>query len=167
MTEPPAPAPSRLRPWLLAVGLLVLVALAFLGGAITSAKLTIVPPPASTSRVTNRPRPDVVVADTDEEAMELWANSGAFCGAAWFAPFGFSKLLAPPDQAGSLTPQDLMDRGMLLVGSPDTVSRQMETLTKDTPVKWLFAWTYNGLMPHDKILRSLELFQTKVLPRFD
>ena len=108
---------------------------------------------------------DVVVADTDEEAMELWGNSGAFCGAAWFAPFGFNKLLAPPGE--SLTPQDLMDRGMLLVGSPDTVSHQMETLLNDTPVRWLFAWTYNGLMPHDKIMRSLELFQTKVLPRFE
>ncbi len=108
---------------------------------------------------------DVVVADTDEEALELWGNSGAFCGAAWFAPFGFNKLLAPPGE--SLTPQDMMDRGMLLVGSPDTVSRQMETLVKDTPVRWLFAWTYNGLMPHEKIMRSLELFQTKVLPRFE
>ena len=110
---------------------------------------------------------DVVVADTDEEALELWGNSGAFCGAAWFAPFGFSRLLTEPDSTGSLTPQDLMDRGMLLVGSPDTVSRQMETLMKETPVRWLFAWTYNGLMPHDKIMRSLELFQTKVLPRFE
>ena len=26
---------------------------------------------------------DVVVADSDEEAMALWSNSGAYCGAAW------------------------------------------------------------------------------------
>src|SRR5439155_19746798 len=31
---------------------------------------------------------DVVIADTDEEALALWNDSGAFCGAAWFAPFG-------------------------------------------------------------------------------
>ena len=35
-----------------------------------------------------------------------------------------------------------------------------------TPIRWLFAWTYNGLMAHDKIMRSLDLFATKVLPRF-
>ncbi len=35
-----------------------------------------------------------------------------------------------------------------------------------TPVRWLFAWTYNGLVPHEKLMRSLELFSTKVLPRF-
>jgi hypothetical protein len=35
-----------------------------------------------------------------------------------------------------------------------------------TPIRWLFAWTYNGLMPHAKLMRSLDLFATKVLPRF-
>ena len=65
-----------------------------------------------------------------------------------------------------LTPPELMERGLILVGTPDTVSRQMERLVEGTPVRWLFAWTYNGLTPHDKIMRSLELFATKVLPRF-
>jgi alkanesulfonate monooxygenase SsuD/methylene tetrahydromethanopterin reductase-like flavin-dependent oxidoreductase (luciferase family) len=109
---------------------------------------------------------DVVVADSDEEALELWQQTGAFCGAAWFAPFGFWRGYTEPGRAEMLTPPELMDRGLILVGSPDTVSRQVETMLKGTPVRWLFAWTYNGLMPHEKILKSLELFQTKVLPRF-
>jgi alkanesulfonate monooxygenase SsuD/methylene tetrahydromethanopterin reductase-like flavin-dependent oxidoreductase (luciferase family) len=108
---------------------------------------------------------DVVVAGTDEEAQEMWHNGGAFCGAAWFRPFGFERLINAPDEP-RLSPQEMMDRGMLLVGSPDTVSRQLERLLSDTPVRWLFAWTYNGLVPHEKVLRSLELFATKVLPRF-
>ena len=109
---------------------------------------------------------DVIVADTDEEALELWGRGAAFCGAAWFAPFGFQRVLVEPGREEMLTPQMMMERGMLLIGTPDTVSRQMERLLSDTPVRWLFAWTYNGLVPHDKILRSLELFATKVLPRF-
>jgi len=109
---------------------------------------------------------DLVVADTDEEAMELWHNGGAFCGAAWFAPFGFWRGYTEPGRTEMLTPQELMERGLILVGTPDSVSRQVETMLQGTPVKWLFAWTYNGLVPHDKILRSLELFATKVLPRF-
>ncbi|MCH8025774.1 MAG: LLM class flavin-dependent oxidoreductase [Chloroflexi bacterium] len=109
---------------------------------------------------------DVVVADSDEEALELWGNSGAFCGAAWFSPFGFDRGLTDPARGERFTPQEMMERGMLLVGTPDTVSRQMEALLEQTPVRWLFAWTYIGLMPHDKIMRSLELFATKVLPRF-
>ena len=108
---------------------------------------------------------DVVVADTDQEALELWGQSGAFCGAAWFAPFGFDRGLTEPGRE-RFTPQEMMERGILLVGTPDTVSRQMERLLADTPVRWLFAWNYIGLMAHDKIMRSLELFKTKVLPRF-
>ena len=75
-------------------------------------------------------------------------------------------MLTEPERTDQITPEEMMERGMLLVGTPDTVSRQMERLLKDTPVRWLFAWTYNGLIPHDKIMRSLELFSTKVLPRF-
>ena len=108
---------------------------------------------------------DVVVADTDQEAQELWRDAGAFCGAAWFSPFGFDRGLTEPGRE-RFTPQEMMERGMLLVGTPDTVSRQMERLLNDTPVRWLFAWNYIGLMAHDKIMRSLELFKTKVLPRF-
>jgi alkanesulfonate monooxygenase SsuD/methylene tetrahydromethanopterin reductase-like flavin-dependent oxidoreductase (luciferase family) len=107
---------------------------------------------------------DVIVADTDEEAMALWADSGAFCGAAWFAPFGFSRGLADPESGEP--PEDLLADGLALVGTVDTVSRQLERLAARLPVDWLFAWTYNGLVPHAKLLGSLERFATKVLPRF-
>jgi alkanesulfonate monooxygenase SsuD/methylene tetrahydromethanopterin reductase-like flavin-dependent oxidoreductase (luciferase family) len=109
---------------------------------------------------------DVMVAETDQEALELWGQGGAFCGAAWFAPFGFQRVLIEPGRVEPLTPQEMLENGMLLVGGVDTVSRQLERLLSYTPVKWLFAWTYNGLVPHAKIMRSLELFATKVLPRF-
>jgi alkanesulfonate monooxygenase SsuD/methylene tetrahydromethanopterin reductase-like flavin-dependent oxidoreductase (luciferase family) len=109
---------------------------------------------------------DVVVADTDEEALNLWQQGGAFCGAAWFAPFGFWRGFTEPGTQEMLSVPEQLERGLVLVGSPDTVSRQVETILKDTPMRWLFAWTYNGLIPHDKIMRSLELFKTKVLPRF-
>jgi alkanesulfonate monooxygenase SsuD/methylene tetrahydromethanopterin reductase-like flavin-dependent oxidoreductase (luciferase family) len=109
---------------------------------------------------------DVVVAETDDEARALWSKGAAFCGSAWFAPFGFWRGFTEPGREGMLTPDEQMERGLVLVGTPDTVSRQIERLIEGTPVRWLFAWTYNGLIPHDKILHSLELFKTKVLPRF-
>jgi alkanesulfonate monooxygenase SsuD/methylene tetrahydromethanopterin reductase-like flavin-dependent oxidoreductase (luciferase family) len=107
---------------------------------------------------------DVIVADTDAEALELWSHGAAFCGAAWFAPFHFGDVLVEPGSAARPTPQQMVEDGMLLVGSVDTVRRSLERLQRDTPVNWLFAWQYNGLIPHGKILRSLELFATKVLP---
>lgn len=60
---------------------------------------------------------------------------------------------------------ELRASGLALVGSPDTVTRQLETLLARLPVSWLFAWTYNGLIPHAKLMNSIDLFATKVLPR--
>lgn len=110
---------------------------------------------------------DVIVADTDEEAMELWRRGPAFSHQMWFAPFNFGRGLIPPGGDKPMSPEEMMERGLLLVGSVDTVTRQIEQMKKVSPVRWIFAWTYNGLNPHDKILKSLELFKTKVLPRFD
>jgi hypothetical protein len=45
------------------------------------------------------------------------------------------------------------------------VTRQIETLLKRLPVSWIFAWMYNGLMAHDRLMKTIELFATKVLPR--
>jgi len=39
---------------------------------------------------------DVVIADTDEEAKQLWRDSGYFCGHHWFESFGFSQGLTDP-----------------------------------------------------------------------
>lgn len=105
---------------------------------------------------------DLIVAPTDEEALALWADSGVFCGGEWFEPFGFSRGLVDPD-TGELP--DILGQSLALVGSIDTVTRQLEALRKRLPVRWLFAWTYNGLVPHDRIMHSLYRFATRVLPR--
>jgi alkanesulfonate monooxygenase SsuD/methylene tetrahydromethanopterin reductase-like flavin-dependent oxidoreductase (luciferase family) len=109
---------------------------------------------------------DVIVADTDEQAMALWRHGAAFCGAAWFAPFHFGDVLRVPGREQPLSVREMSELGLLLVGSVDTVTRQMERMLALTPVRWIFAWQYNGLVPNPAILRSLELFQTEVMPRF-
>ena len=52
------------------------------------------------------------------------------------------------------------------MGTVDSVCRQLEKLLERLPARWLFAWTYNGLIPHPKLMRSIERFATGVLPRF-
>jgi alkanesulfonate monooxygenase SsuD/methylene tetrahydromethanopterin reductase-like flavin-dependent oxidoreductase (luciferase family) len=105
---------------------------------------------------------DLIIADTDDEAKAIWRDSGQFCGNEWFAPFGFGKAMEDPG-TGKLP--DVFANSMVLVGSVDTVTRQMEQLLARLPVKWLFAWIYNGLIRHDLIMKTLELFWTKVVPR--
>jgi alkanesulfonate monooxygenase SsuD/methylene tetrahydromethanopterin reductase-like flavin-dependent oxidoreductase (luciferase family) len=102
---------------------------------------------------------DVIVADTDEEAWALWRDSGAFVGAAWFAPFGFGSAIPLPGEApGSVSPEVMHQRGLIWVGSPDTVRRQMRQTLERLPLKYVMAWQYNGLMPRAAIQKSLELY---------
>jgi alkanesulfonate monooxygenase SsuD/methylene tetrahydromethanopterin reductase-like flavin-dependent oxidoreductase (luciferase family) len=105
---------------------------------------------------------DVIVAPTDDEAMALWAESGLFCGREWFEPCGFAKGLADPVTGEN---PSLFETGLALVGSVDTVTRQLERLRARLPIRWLFAWTYNGLIPHQQLMWSIEAFATRVLPR--
>ncbi len=106
---------------------------------------------------------DVIIADTDERARALWADSAAFCGAAWFQPFGFSRGLIDPETGEP--PSDLFADGLALVGTADTVTRQLEHLLERLPAQWIFAWTYNGLIPHSALMPSIESFYRSVLPR--
>ncbi len=109
---------------------------------------------------------DVIICDTDEEAVHWWRHGAAFCGAAWFAPFHFGDVLRGPDGAPP-TPEQMLSDGTVLVGSVASVRRQMEQLLEQTPVEWIFAWMYSGLIPHAVNMKSIELFKTKVLPGFE
>ncbi|GIK82862.1 MAG: alkane 1-monooxygenase [Alphaproteobacteria bacterium] len=109
---------------------------------------------------------DVVVADTDEEAMKLWEDSGRFTTKAWFEPFGFRKYTKGPDEECFPTPQEAVERGYALVGTVDTVARALEANLRQYPVDWLFCYTYNALIPHAKLMKSVEKFWTEIMPRF-
>ena len=109
---------------------------------------------------------DVIVADTDEEAWALWRNSGAWVGASWFAPFDFGRAIPlPGEERDAITPEVMHERGLIWIGSPETVRRQVEQTLERLPVSYVMAWTFNGLMPLEKIQRSLDLFQNDVLAK--
>lgn len=109
---------------------------------------------------------DLVIADTDAEAQALWENSSRFAARIWFEPFGFRRGMIDPDSGDIPSPEEFLRDGYALVGSVDTVCRQLETVAARVPLEWLFCWMFNGMIPHDKLLRTIDLFATKVLPRF-
>jgi alkanesulfonate monooxygenase SsuD/methylene tetrahydromethanopterin reductase-like flavin-dependent oxidoreductase (luciferase family) len=109
---------------------------------------------------------DVIIADTDEEAMAMWRDSGQFSGRAWFEPFGFRRGMQDPKTGTFPTPEEVIALGYAYVGTVDTVLRAMETQQKRQPVDWVFCYTYNSLVPHPVLMKSIETFWTKVMPRF-
>jgi alkanesulfonate monooxygenase SsuD/methylene tetrahydromethanopterin reductase-like flavin-dependent oxidoreductase (luciferase family) len=109
---------------------------------------------------------DVIITDTDEEAMALWRDSGQFSGRAWFEPFGFRRGMQDPGTGKYPTAEEIIAMGYAYVGTVDTVLRAMETQQKRQPVDWVFCYTYNALVPHPILMKSIETFWTKVMPRF-
>ena len=108
---------------------------------------------------------DVIIADTDAEAVALWKDSGVFSGRAWFEPFGFRKGVIDPVTGVAPTAEESLRNGYALVGTVDRVTRNLEAIKRRLPVDWLFCYTYNSLVPHPVLMRSIERFWTEVLPR--
>jgi alkanesulfonate monooxygenase SsuD/methylene tetrahydromethanopterin reductase-like flavin-dependent oxidoreductase (luciferase family) len=108
---------------------------------------------------------DIIIGNSDEEARQLWTQSATFAGDAWFAPFGFRRGMHDPTTGVAPTAEEAIAKGYALVGTVDKVTRSLEALRERLPVDWIFGWTHNGLVPHAQLMRSIELFHTKVLAR--
>ena len=64
-----------------------------------------------------------------------------------------------------MSPQEMIDLGYALVGNVDTVCRRLEATLERLPAEWIFFWAFNGLVPHAAMLRTIERWQTQVLPK--
>lgn len=110
----------------------------------------------------------VLVADTDAEAHAL-ANDYVFEWNFWFRNWGFNLVIAQGNEDPWAIPtsaEALMERGMLIAGSPTTVCRQIEKMLKATPVEYLWLFSQNESIPQKQLMRSVELMTTKVWPHF-
>ena len=111
---------------------------------------------------------EVIVAETDAEAEAVAREAGSFIWNNFFVPFGFNAAIAGPGEGPFDMPatfETLVERGLVIHGSPDTVNRKMEALLKQLPVDYFWMFIYNH-MPHDKNMKSLELLTEKVWPNF-
>jgi probable LLM family oxidoreductase len=97
------------------------------------------------------------VADTDQQAREeLWPHHkglrdriGAERG--W-----------PPVTRASFDQE--ADSGSLYVGAPQTVARKIATTAKALGISRFDMKYSSGTLPHDKLMRSIELYGMKVIP---
>ena len=69
--------------------------------------------------------------------------------------------LAPARLAGGTTPVPTES-----VSSDEFMPLPRTEQQKRQPVDWVFCYTYNGLVPHPVLMKSIEKFWTKVMPRF-
>jgi probable LLM family oxidoreductase len=97
------------------------------------------------------------VADTDEQAREeYWLHYKASRDR-----LGAERGWPPTSRAAF---DQEVDGGALHLGAPDTVARRIATTMKDLGAV-RFDMKYSaGTLPHDKIMRCIELYGTKVMP---
>jgi len=124
------------------------------------------------------------VADTDEEAEELYSehclyffNRCLHVAPQFSDPPGYRTLktikagkldqLRAENQKvfENLTWKDLVEKGFIIAGSPDTVREQSEEMIKTLNVGHVFGLFHIGNMPDWKVRRSSKLFAEKVMPQ--
>ena len=98
------------------------------------------------------------VADTDEQARrELWphfkANRDRIGGERGW----------PPTTAAEFDAE--ADGGSLYVGSPETVAQRIARTVRILGADRFDLKYANGTMPHEQLMRSVELYATQVMPR--
>ena len=117
---------------------------------------------------------DVYVADTDEQA---WREAGPEITRFWqlatdnfwrgdtISPESLPKFTERyPYFPGGLTVQKMNEWGTSLIGSPQTViktAREMIAIARPDTLVGMFSF---GGLRHEQVMRSIELFATKVMP---
>ena len=100
------------------------------------------------------------IAETDEEALEqLWPNYAA----------GFGRI-GRERGWGPMTVQHFMSEaqgGSLYVGSPETVAQKIAYAVTSLGAKRFDLKHANGPMPTAPLMKSIELYATKVAPRVE
>jgi alkanesulfonate monooxygenase SsuD/methylene tetrahydromethanopterin reductase-like flavin-dependent oxidoreductase (luciferase family) len=90
----------------------------------------------------------------------------------WYARFGFMEGArldgeeGPVPKPGEHLADRLINSGLLIGGTVDSVKKQIEGFLTELPIDyfvWLFHW---GMIPRDEGLRMLELFATEIMPEF-
>jgi probable F420-dependent oxidoreductase len=109
---------------------------------------------------------EVVIAETDEQAREMAERHllinyrDEYGGGTWKHPLIGSEDTAPVDQF------DAISRDRFLVGSPDTIIKQLQVFERAFGVDHLVCRLYFPGIPHDFIIDELRLLASEVIPAF-
>jgi alkanesulfonate monooxygenase SsuD/methylene tetrahydromethanopterin reductase-like flavin-dependent oxidoreductase (luciferase family) len=120
----------------------------------------------------------VYVAETDEQAhaegrqhIEWLFHKGLKQGLERVMPPGYTSpgslrgmLASRSKPFNELTYEEIIDNGMAVVGSPDSVGERFEALIDELGFGQVISLMGVGDMPHYRTVKSMELFATQVMP---
>ena len=120
----------------------------------------------------------IYVAETDQQAIddvrphvELFFNKLLRYPPEMLLPPGYMSiesykrvLRTKSSLLSSLTVETLMERDIIVVGSPDTVLGKLRKYHSEVGLGYFLGMFQIGSMPHDMAMRSMELFAGEVMP---
>ncbi len=111
---------------------------------------------------------DVYVADTMEQARREFEDA-VMNSYRWILHWrGLGNLMNVGEEVTEdmeLSFDFLHPRNQL-VGTPEFVAEKIEELREELGLEHMLLWTTHPGLPHEKAMRSLELFSEQVMPRF-
>jgi len=110
---------------------------------------------------------EIVVADTEAEAIAIQERGLGYIWTRWHDWFGFNEALRYPGETGVIpnTMAAVRERGYSLCGTVDSVARQLEKVVEALKPEMLVPWMSVGPAPIDGLLKSNELLVERVLPK--
>jgi alkanesulfonate monooxygenase SsuD/methylene tetrahydromethanopterin reductase-like flavin-dependent oxidoreductase (luciferase family) len=72
----------------------------------------------------------------------------------------------PRKTFGQMSYDDLVEAGMVIVGSPESVTEQVHRLRGELGFGQIMALMCIGDTPHERVVRTMELFAREVAPEF-
>jgi alkanesulfonate monooxygenase SsuD/methylene tetrahydromethanopterin reductase-like flavin-dependent oxidoreductase (luciferase family) len=118
---------------------------------------------------------EVYVAPTDEQArreakdylMHYWNLWGRFTQfvKAGQVPASFESWYQRAPRLFAMSFEELIDAGLVLIGSPETVARQIRRHRDELDLAVFVCSFQLGGMPHDLVMGSLRAFGAEVMPR--
>jgi len=113
---------------------------------------------------------DCMVLRDSAEAHYHAANGNGFVWPKWFAPIGFNEAMRRAGETGPVPAECdykfLVDRGMEFVGNPDEVNAMMQEMVEKHNPEYFLMWQYAGPIPHEAMMRNLELWATEIMPNW-
>ncbi|HEY7609249.1 MAG TPA: LLM class flavin-dependent oxidoreductase [Alphaproteobacteria bacterium] len=110
---------------------------------------------------------NLAVGRTHEEAMET-ARQGSAFWTHWLGEFGFFEALRMKGQEGSVpkTFEQMLKSGFEIVGTPDTVAKEIQRLKDELNVEYMIFIMYGGIVEQRRMLDTIRLFGEHVIPKF-
>jgi alkanesulfonate monooxygenase SsuD/methylene tetrahydromethanopterin reductase-like flavin-dependent oxidoreductase (luciferase family) len=106
----------------------------------------------------------IVIADTDADALRIAQPAHEMYHASLTKLWRENKATTPVAQVSVSAIEDSVRSGATIVGSPDTVRREIQRQVDELGINYMICAMVFGNVPHEHSMRSIELMTKEVIP---